>query len=173
MDLRQQLGEVLCGRVCVMGLGNVEYGDDGVGIHLAAGLIAAGIPHVINAGNTPERHLGRMADAKFDRVLFIDAVDVGAEPGSTVLLDAGEISARSPQVSTHKISLGLLARWAEENGVGEAWLLGVQPESTRPADRLSQSVQTTLDVLAELLQDVLSKAGAESRTKSSSAGVNS
>ncbi|HYG98814.1 MAG TPA: hydrogenase maturation protease [Terriglobales bacterium] len=148
MNLRQQLGQVLRGRVCVMGLGNVEYGDDGSGIHLAASLIGAGIPHVISVGNTPERHLRRVADAKYDRVLFVDAVDVGAEPGSAVLLSVAEISTRFPQVSTHKISLGLLARWAEENGVGEVWLLGVQPGSTRPGDRLSQPVQTTLGAFA-------------------------
>ena len=30
-DLREQLRQCFQGRVCMMGLGNVEYGDDGFG----------------------------------------------------------------------------------------------------------------------------------------------
>ena len=43
------------------------------------------------------------------------------------------MAARFPQVSTHKISLGLLAR-LDRGAVArrKAWLLGVQPESLRP-----------------------------------------
>ncbi len=34
-DLRQQLREILQGRVCVVGVGNVELGDDGAGVRIA------------------------------------------------------------------------------------------------------------------------------------------
>jgi hypothetical protein len=34
-DLREQLQQLLEGRVCLMGLGNVDYGDDGFGVRLA------------------------------------------------------------------------------------------------------------------------------------------
>lgn len=173
MDLRQQLEDVLRGRICVIGVGNTEYGDDACGMYLAARLTAGGIPNVISAGNTPEGYLGPVADSKFDRVLFLDAVDISAAPGSVVLLNSSEMSTRFPQVSTHKISLGLLARWAEENGVGEAWLLGVQPESVRVGQDLSPTLQTTVDFLADLLLEILRNSQAAPRTKTSSAGVNS
>jgi hydrogenase 3 maturation protease len=173
MDLRQQLEKVLCGRICVIGVGNTEYGDDSCGVCLAARLAAGGISDVTSAGNTPERYLGPVAESKFDRVLFLDAVDVGTAPGSVVLLNSSEMSTRFPQVSTHKISLGLLARWAEENGVGEAWLLGVQAESVTAGQDLSPTLQTTVDFLADLLLEVLTNSQAAPHAKTSSAGVNS
>jgi len=61
------------------------------------------------------------------------------------------MAARFPQVSTHKISLGLLARCLEANGRTRAWLLGVQPESLQPGAGLTPAVQNTLKILTELL----------------------
>ena len=38
-DLREQLQQLFQGRVCLMGLGNVTYGDDGIGVRLAEELV--------------------------------------------------------------------------------------------------------------------------------------
>ena len=150
-DLREQLEPCFQGRVCLMGVGNPDYGDDGLGVHLANELTAAGVPDVVAAGNTPERYLGWVVGERFDHLLFLDAVDFGAEPGSVVFLNGDEIVARFPQISTHKISLGLLSQWAQARSVTRAWLLGVQPASLQPAAPLSDTVQTTLRLLRELL----------------------
>ncbi|MGB9072578.1 MAG: hydrogenase maturation protease [Terriglobales bacterium] len=157
-DLRQRLEESLKGRVCLMGLGNFDYGDDGFGVRLAEELLEAGVPDVIVAGTAPDRYIGRVADGGLDHVIFLDAVDFGGAPGSAVFLSANEIAGRFPQISTHKISLGALAKWAETNGTTQAWLLGVQPESLKPAEtelaappRLTPAVRTTLEVLRDLL----------------------
>jgi len=149
-DLREQLRTCFQGRVCLMGLGNVDYGDDGFGVRLAEDLIARGMNDVIVAGTTPDRWIGRLADP-FDHIIFLDAVEFGDAPGCAVFLDSGEISVAFPQISTHKISLGVLAQWAEANGETKAWLLGVQPQSLRPAPILSQKLETTLEALRELL----------------------
>jgi hydrogenase maturation protease len=154
-DLRQQLESCLHGRVALMGIGNVDYGDDGFGVYLARSLSAEGGSNVVVAGNTPERFIGRIADEGYDSVVFLDAVEFGGAPGSAVLLNSEEMTTRFPQVSTHKISLGLLAKWVESNGVTKAWLLGVQPESLRASAQLTATMQTTLGALAELLCDVL------------------
>ena len=36
-DLREQLQQCFQGRVCLMGLGNVQYGDDGFGVQAGGG----------------------------------------------------------------------------------------------------------------------------------------
>jgi hydrogenase maturation protease len=149
-NLREQL-EQLQGRVCFMGVGNRDYGDDAFGVHLAQALLEASVPDVVVAGNSPDRRLGMVTEMEFDHLVFLDAVEFGAEPGSTVLLDTQQIIARYPQISTHKISLGLLASFIESNGVTKAWLLGVQPESLKQGDDLSPTVRKTLGVLLELL----------------------
>lgn len=155
-DLHQRLDESLTGRVCLMGLGNFDYGDDGFGVRLAEELLEAGVPDVIVAGTAPDRYLGRVADGGFDHVIFLDAVDFGGAPGSAVFLSADEIAGRFPQISTHKISLGALAKWAAANGTTQAWLLGVQPQSIRPGQTLTPTVSATLDLLRALLLELIS-----------------
>lgn len=148
-DLREQLEQIMSGSVCFMGLGNVDYGDDGFGVRLAEELIAAGIPDVVVAGTTPDRWISHFAS--FDHVVFLDAAEFGGAPGSVVLLDSSEIAARFPQISTHKISVGILAHWVELTGASKAWLLGVQPESLRESGQLSSALQLTLTTLRDLL----------------------
>jgi len=127
-DLREQLEQCFAGRVCLMGLGNSDYGDDGFGVRLAEALVVAGVSDVIVAGTTPDRFVGRVAGEGFDHIIFLDAVEFGGAPGLVVFLDAGEMAARFPQISTHKISLGTLAQWVESGSPTRAHLLGVQPQ---------------------------------------------
>ncbi len=190
-DLREQLQHCFEGRVCLLGLGNVDHGDDGFGVRLAQELspeirtpkaearngdVGRGASEfgfrpsfglrtsafgltgparaVIMAGTSPERFLGQIADVGFEAVIFLDAVDFGGAPGSVVFLHSDEMAARFPQVSTHKLSLGLLARQIEANGRTKAWLLGVQPESLKPGAPLSPALQATRGLLLELLSEV-------------------
>ncbi len=106
------------------------------------------------AGTKPERFVGRLAQKGFDHLVFVDAVDFGGMPGSVILLDSDHMTARFPQVSTHKVSLGLLAKWVEANGTTKAWLLGVQPESLKWGAALSPSVQSTLVLLQEVFANL-------------------
>lgn len=161
-DLRAQFEQCLRGRVALMGIGNPERGDDGAGVRLAGALrhAIAQAPGparawVVVAETTPERHLGWLGAQRCDNLVFLDAVDVGAPPGSAVLLNSAQMTTRFPQLSTHRLSLGLLAQWAEANGVTRAWLLGVQPESLAPGGALSPAVQHTLEVLQDLLSEAL------------------
>jgi len=152
--LRAQIEQTLHGRVCLMGVGNPEYGDDAFGVRLAEELVAAGVPDVIVAGSSPDRWVGFAADIGFDHLVFLDAVELGAAPGSAVFLDCQEIAARYPQISTHKISLGVLAKVVESNTITKAWLLGVQPESMKEGQNLTPTVLRTMGVLRELLLDL-------------------
>ena len=149
LSLCAQLDLSLRGRVCFIGLGNIDYGDDGFGVRLAEELVAAGVPDVVIGGISPDRWIAKVAD--FDHVLFLDAVDCGATAGSIVFLDTVELTARFPQISTHKISLGVLAKWVKMNGTTKAWLLGVQPESLKPSQELTPTMKTTLQLVRELL----------------------
>lgn len=154
-DLRQQLKELLQGRVCLMGLGNVDCGDDGFGVRLAERLLEGGAPDVVVAGTTPEDYIGRIADRGFDRLVFLDAVEFGASPGSVALLSAREICARYPQISTHKISLSVLAKSVRARGRMKVWLLGVQPQSVQPGEALTATVSATSDLVRTLLLELL------------------
>ncbi len=158
-NLCEQLQRGLQGRVCLMGLGNAEYGDDGLGVRLAEAVLKrlsrsgalSGSLKVLLAGTTPEHFIGSIAEDGPDHLVFLDAVEFGGAPGTVILLDAKQMAARFPQVSTHKISLGLVAKCVEAGGTTKAWLLGVQPESLRAGNRLTAIVQRTVEVLDHLL----------------------
>jgi hydrogenase maturation protease len=107
------------------------------------------------AERTPERYMPQLSRGDFQTVLFLDAVEMGAAPGGVVLLEGHEIVARYPQVSTHKLSLGTLARLIETEASTRVFLLGVQPQSLDNASRLSEPVRTTLEILRDLLAEVL------------------
>ncbi len=151
-ELRQQLQECLRGRVCLFGLGNPARGDDGLGVRLAEAL-SGRVPgaRVVVAGTSPERHLDEALQGEPDHLLFLDAVDLGADPGAVALLDSEGMQTRFPQISTHRLSLGLLARWVEAAGRTRAWLLGVQPASLREGEGLSLTVRTSLNLLCDLV----------------------
>jgi hydrogenase maturation protease len=155
--LLDQIQSSLHGRVCFMGLGNVDGGDDAFGVRLAQALARAGVPDVLIAGTTPEQWVGRCVDFPFDHLVFLDAVDAGAAPGSVVFLNSQEMAARFPRISTHDISLGLLAKFVESGGRSRAWLLGAQPASLQPSPALSPPIQTTLAILTDLLGRALSE----------------
>ncbi|MGD0387791.1 MAG: hydrogenase maturation protease [Tepidisphaeraceae bacterium] len=146
----------LHGHVCLMCVGNPDGGDDAFGVRLGEDLAGRGMRDLVIAGNDPERFLFRGASDGYDHLIFVDAVDFGAAPGSAVFLDTDEMTGRFPQVSTHRLSLGLLARWIEARGTTKAWLLGVQPESLEPRHGLSRSAQAALETLSELLQRAFS-----------------
>jgi hydrogenase 3 maturation protease len=156
-DLRQQLQSSLCGRVCFMGLGGVDVGDDAFGVRAAEALARAGLPDVVIAGTAPEHWVGRCAEAGFDHVVFLDAADFGGAPGSVVFLSTEEMAARFPQISTHRLSLGTLAKCVENGGRARAWLLGAQPATLKPTPALSSALQATLAILTELIASVRSE----------------
>jgi hydrogenase maturation protease len=152
-DLRKQLEHVFAAPCAVVGVGNVDYGDDGVGVRLAEGLLSAGCSHVFVTGTTPENRVMALAREGFQRILFLDAVEFGGAPGSVVLLNAREMQQRFPQVSTHKISLGTLAGVLEQEHC-EAWLLGIQPQKLK-SGALSSEVQTTVALMHDLLLGIM------------------
>ncbi|HEY6937299.1 MAG TPA: hydrogenase maturation protease, partial [Terriglobales bacterium] len=89
----------------------------------------------------------------FDHLLVIDATNFQDEPGTVVFLNAAEIATAFPQISTHKISLGVLAQALERAGT-RVWLLGVQPESLQQGQELSATMEASMEIIHGLLRDL-------------------
>jgi hydrogenase maturation protease len=164
-DLKEELRDTLAGRTALVGIGNTDLGDDALGVRLAEKLQRAGVSTAVVAGTVPENIAGVLARGGYDNVVFLDAVDFSADPGSVVLLDATEIQARFPQVSTHKISLGMTARVIESESRAKVWLLGVQPKSLRTGAEMSAPVKETLKLLAGLMTGILCGKHTEAEAK--------
>ena len=150
-----------------MGLGNVDYGDDGFGVRLAEAPAnrsrvrskPAPASRMSLGHRSPARlrsgFIGRVADEGFDHVIFLDAVEFGGAPGSVVLLNSDEMAARFPQISTHKLSLGLLAKRMEANGTDQSLAAG-RAAGVAPAGRRADPGRPShLELLLDLLRDCL------------------
>jgi hydrogenase maturation protease len=156
-DFGNELRRGLTGRVCLVGVGNEDLGDDGFGPRLAQALSGAGGLEVVVAGTTPERWVGHLAAAGFDNIVFLDAVDVAGPPGAVVFMDADELEAALPQISTHKFSLGTLARLIRLQSPARVWLLGVQPASLQQGAGMTPTMTASLDALRSLICETRSQ----------------
>jgi hydrogenase maturation protease len=163
-DLKDELRQCFHGRVCLMGVGNVDYGDDGFGVILSEkikerlkGSEDDNRYSVVNAGTSPERFIQTVAENGFKHLIFLDAVEAGAEAGSVVFMNAEEIVNLFPQISTHKISLGLISKLIGGNGKTKTWLLGVQPGSVKMGQTLTKEAETTLEILEGVLCELMEK----------------
>jgi hydrogenase 3 maturation protease len=154
-DIRTELSRLLKGNVLLIGIGNTLRGDDSAGpalIGLLEGKVKAAL---LDAGEVPESYFSRVLDAQPDTIAVIDAADFGGAPGDLALLEAEDIAGRS--VSTHQMPLSLFFRFIKRCSRAEVFALGIQPEHIALGEPMSPAVASSVNALAELLQDLLGK----------------
>lgn len=150
----------------VIGAGNPLMGDDGLGIAALERLREDWTvhPHVdlLDGGTWGLNLLPHVERA--DRVLLIDAIDIGAEPGTLIELGRSEIPRFLAQkLSPHQIDLKEVLALAELRGTlpGELIAVGLQPESIEMSTSLSPVVEGGLNGLLERVAERLREWGYE------------
>ncbi len=136
-------------RTVVLGVGSPLMGDDGVGVAAADRLRRTLGPlpgvAVLDGGTWGMQLLPEIEDA--DRLLVLDAIYDGQEPGTVVRLEKEEIPRLLYQkVSPHQIDLREVFAVAELRGTfpPKAVALGVEPETVELQDGLSATVEAAL-----------------------------
>jgi hydrogenase 3 maturation protease len=153
VELRRHLAT---GKVAVMGVGNTMRCDDGFGQLLVDSLQSAGLPERVRlfpCEMVPENFVGPVTRFQPETVLMIDTAELGERPGGTRLINFRDIA--DCGMTTHNVSLRLLANMLESATNAEVMLLAVQPEKTGFGTELSPTLLRTLDCLSELLVRVL------------------
>lgn len=150
-----QLSSFVGEHVCVMGIGNRHWHDDGVGSYIAEALHERPDMNAIDAGFIPENHLEEVAAHHPDSILMIDATDFGGEPGQARLIYPEKVAYSG--VSTHAGSLRMLAEYMHQRTHAPVALLAIQPEDTSAGESLSPAVAETFRDLLENLPRVCSK----------------
>lgn len=153
MTLEAALDARLRGDLVILGIGNPLRGDDAAGGLLARRLGPAPGVTAIDAEEVPESHLGRILAARPSVVLLIDAVDLGAPPGSAALLESGDLPLGP--VSTHRVPLRLLMDVVARDTGADVLLLAIQPRHVEFGRPLSAEVRTTVALLTETLDRIL------------------
>jgi hydrogenase maturation protease len=138
--------------VMVIGLGNPIMADDGLGLAALEQLRQRwSLPESVRLvdGGTWGMNLLPLIE-QADRVLFLDAIDVGGPVGALVVLEAEALPRFfGLKLSPHQIDLREVLAVAELRGTlpSDLVALGLQPGRLEMASTLSPEVESRLDQL--------------------------
>jgi hydrogenase maturation protease len=138
-------------RLAVMGVGNVDRGDDAAGVYAAERLLKRSgreIPRlkVILAHHVPENFTGQVRAFGADAVLVLDAAAGGLPPGTIHLVDPDRIARED--VSTHRTPLSTLAEFLEKTAGCRVVILGIEPGTLAPGSRVTPAVRAAAEEAA-------------------------
>lgn len=138
----------------IIGVGNPLMGDDGIGVAAVERLAALPLPagvEVIDGGTGGLTLLDLMAGV--ERVILLDAVEMGHPPGSIARFDADEIGAETQEIalSLHETGLPAVLALGRELGTlpERITVFGIEPASVERRLGLSPSVAAALGPLVE------------------------
>jgi hydrogenase maturation protease len=139
----------------VLGLGNLVQSDDGLGVHAIQSLQQdRRVPSdvVLMDGGTQGLSLLPHISA-FERLLVIDAMDVGETPGTVVRIEGKALQNLPGKASVHQLGFADLLVALELLGESpeEIVLFGVQPLSTEWGTEVTPPVREGLDRLPDLV----------------------
>lgn len=159
----------------MLAVGNPLMGDDGLGVAVLGRLREwewpAGVT-LLDGETWGMRLLPYVENAR--RLLVIDAIDVGAPPGTIVSLDGAEVPRRlDTRLSSHEVNLADVLALAALRGTGPAELraIGAQPEVVEFGTALSAVIAGVVDPVADLARAQLAAWGVAGQRLAEAAGA--
>lgn len=144
----------------LVGIGNTTRKDDAAGVRVVTrlrGKVPEGVS-LLDAGTTPENYSSTIKRMKPRRMIFFDAVEMGAPAGVYRFVD--EETLVSQTVSTHKQPLSMLMRVLRD-GLPEAEirLVGIQPKTTDFGLGMSAPVDRGVNALVMKMLEAFGRVG--------------
>ncbi|MBS3763435.1 MAG: hydrogenase 3 maturation endopeptidase HyCI [Planctomycetes bacterium] len=158
-QLRAEIGNTSVTEIAILGIGNPARGDDGFGPAVLDLLPQHVASVVADGGSVPENELPRLAKAKPELVILVDAVHSGDKPGTLRVIGPQEL--RQDDVSTHSASLAVAAKFLEEACGASCVLLSAQPADCSLGNPMSPAVTEAAQKAADILVDALTERRAE------------
>lgn len=147
--MKNKFKSILKGKIVIVGIGNVLKGDDGFGPLLIEKIKENVGAMCVDAGNTPENYVGKIAKLKPDTVLIIDAVHLDLKPGEYKILRKDDITKSG--FTTHNLSPNMFIEYLEKETNADIYILGIQPKSISFNEEISDNVRKTLKELSALI----------------------
>ena len=137
----------------VVGLGNILFKDEGVGVRCAEYLRSRVSEKDIKIVDGATLGFDLLEEIRgFDRVVLVDAVDMGKEPGHIASFSAEGLlrMAGGKKFSVHEVDLIDVIQLGEKLGhdIGKVRIVGIQPKETTWGDSLSEIIEKKLPELA-------------------------
>ena len=126
----------------LLGIGNELNGDDAIGIWVARNFKADGWLS-IDCATVPENYIGEIVRAKPDKIVLVDAAEMGLKAGEIRIIPKEKLSKAS--FSTHTIPLSIFMTHLGQMTRAKIYLIGIQPkrvygEMSREAIRAGEKV---------------------------------
>jgi len=133
----------------IMCIGNRDGGDDAIGPYVADKLKEEQTDIIVlDCGVTPENYTSVVKQHNPQRVIIIDAVDMGLEPGEIRIVPKEKIG--KMHISTHGIPISVLIDYLEQY-IEKISFIGIQPKSM--SGNITDIVKKSGDKLVKLVKD--------------------
>ncbi len=118
-------------RLAIVGIGDELIPPDRLGMYTAREIEQQHLPgvEVFFAGTVPESITGPIRRYQPDHVLFLDAADMGARPGTIAVIEPEQIQASL--LSTHVLPLSVVMDYLERGDRGRGYPAGNPARSYR------------------------------------------
>lgn len=130
----------------IMCIGNREGGDDAVGPYIADKLKNSFT--VIDCGTTPENYTSVVKRHSPEKLIIIDAVEMGLKPGEIRIIPKEKIGVMT--ISTHGIPISILMDYIQQY-VKNMVFIGIQTE--KMSGMLTKTVKNSGDKLVEIIKN--------------------
>ena len=140
-------------KICVCGVGNRIRGDDGVGPKVIKEL------HKTYSGNdsillldaqaNPENFVRDIERFRPDKMIIIDAVEMGGFPGEVRQIDYDTIKKQA--LSTHKLPLSIFIDFLQRKMKFRLLFFGVQPKTIGFNKKMSGPVRRSIPDLVNIV----------------------
>ncbi|NMC38520.1 MAG: hydrogenase maturation protease [Bacteroidales bacterium] len=144
-DLLKKIVSAAGRKKLFVGIGNVLKCDDGIGVYISNRIVPADDISVLTVETSIENYIGKINSIDPDILVLIDAVDMGASPGTSKTLSINRI--QDLTFNTHSISLARFSIFFKM----EIFIVGIQPEKIEFGENISYLVQDEADRLIDII----------------------
>ena len=148
-------------KIVILGVGNLLLSDEGVGVHIATELMKIKLPpkvSIVEGGTDGFRLLNVITEA--DRLIVIDAVRGGAEPGSIYRFDIDDVRNCPSGFKTSVHQIGILEVIDLSELIGKrphTTIIGIEPKSIEMGMELTPDIKSKVPRMIDLIFEELKK----------------
>lgn len=143
--------------VLVAGVGNVFFGDDGFGPHVAQALARDAHPGVsVEDYGIRGLHLAYDLLSGYERAIIVDAVPRGGAPGTLYVIEP-DVDAEAATADAHRMDIGSVLAFVRTLGgvAPPITIVGCEPENVEPGLGVSEVVSQAIPMAAELVRRLI------------------
>ncbi len=151
--MKNELRNIVKGKIVIVGIGNILRGDDSFGPVLIERLNNNVNAVCIDAGSAPENYAGKIIKENPGTILIVDIVHLDLKPGDWQILRKEDIVKSG--FTTHDLSPSMFIEYIESQTDAEIYMLGIQPQNIIMGEEMSDIVKNTLDQIEKLIKEAI------------------